>query len=162
MRCVFIWFQELTSNKPCEKSLLIDYTTYHKSFEMTMVNDQGMAYRTVFQALKDSADNGWTTPANDNRLFTMIFSLKDKCSEKGEINTISFRTSSAKEVELQIGKIMKYPWVRNSKVYIISCALVVVIVYSECQSHSQQLIAHSLMSVAPRERLSLKTPRAKL
>lgn len=100
MRCVFIWFQELTSNKPCEKSLLIDYTTYHKSFEMTMVNDQGMAYRTVFQALKDSADNGWTTPANDNRLFTMSFSLKDKW----EINTISFRTSSAKEVELQIGR----------------------------------------------------------
>lgn len=86
---------------------------------MTATSDGG-TYPTISQALRYSDDNGWTTMAREDQLFTMSFTLKDTCSGSLLFDTISFSTSLAKEVELHFDGIMQRSWVRISTVYIIS------------------------------------------
>lgn len=69
--------------------------------------------------------------AREDQLVTMSFTLKEQCPGNWGIKTISCNTRFAKEVELHIDGIMKNSWVRISTVYIISCVLVIVIVYYE-------------------------------
>ena len=124
---VYICLQESTT--PCDKSLLVDYTTYHTSFNMTTESDEGTIYPSALQALKNSEDNGWRTMAREDQLFIMSFTLPDICSKNWEISTINFKAQYAKEVQLKVDTTEIYKWVR--KLCIISWVLVIVIVYSE-------------------------------
>src|ERR1043165_3100569 len=122
---VYIWLQESTT--PCDKSLLIDYNTYHTSFNMTTESDEGTIYPVALQALKYSEDNEWRPMALEDQLFVMRFTLADKCSNNWEISTINFRTQFVKEVQLKVETIEMFKWVR--KLNIISWLLVIVVVY---------------------------------
>lgn len=99
--------------------LAIDYTNYMKSFQMTAESNAGSVstISSVSEVLRYSNGNGWGTMARKGEVITMSFTLQDKCSDKWEISSIRFNTSSAREVQLQVEQITKYSWVRNSEVY---------------------------------------------
>lgn len=70
---VYILLREPTSKKPCDKSLLIDYTTYENSFEMTAESNEGSASDasvSISEALRYSDDNGRGTWAREGEVIT--------------------------------------------------------------------------------------------
>lgn len=114
---------------------------------MMASSDEGTTYLNVSKVLRYSDDNGWSTEAIENQILTVNITLKDECSGNWEIDTVNFETSYTKEIKLEINKMMKYKWVRNFIIYIISCALIIVTVYTEFLNYSQQQFAHSLTRV---------------
>jgi len=91
----------------------IDANTYHKSFEMTVQNDDGVIYATAHQALRYSNGRGLTIISEEDQIFNMSFIVTKNCPGQWIIDTISFNTSGSKQVELYDKQqvVQQYKWV---------------------------------------------------
>jgi hypothetical protein len=115
--------EESTTKKTCDKDLLVDYNSYQKLFTLFTESDDGTPYPTASQALRYSDNNMWRANAYEEQIFTMNFTLNDKCSDKWEIATINFKTAFAKQVQLKEGNTVIHTWV---------CEFSIIVLYFLC------------------------------